>query len=301
VIARQPLPPAAVVVTVYDDLSGARALPLLDRLARSAAPDDLAVAIHDPPGLDEERLAVAIKARGWRLWYAWGVDPDAKRPVRDAAAITRRRARLAADRGAEAVELNGESAWKAPDLDDHATAILEACRDGAPGLPVGWSTFDGPITHRLPASRTIFGGAHLAVDFSAPQVYCASAQTPGDHAAALRRWERAQRQHQALSARGDLRPELIPGEPRCLPYAQIHGCTPACVAWILDRADLSRAWALPTRSDSAGVLGLEALLRARRDHGRSAGAIARAQAALGLTPDGIAGPRTLEALGLTPT
>lgn len=297
-ISRAALPPSAVVVTVYNDLNGSRSLPLLDRLSRSAARDDLAVCVHDPPGLDEATLASEVKARGWRLWYAWGVDPDAKRPLRDAAATTRRRARLAAERGAEAIELNGEAAWKAPGLDDHAAVILDACRDGAPGMPVGWSTFDGPITHKLPASRTIFGGGSGAVDFSAPQIYCAGAEAPGDHGAAQRRWERAQRQHQALSARGDLRPELIPGEARCLPYAQIHGCTSACVAWILDRSDLSRAWALPTRCDEAGLRGLEALLRARRDHGRHAGAIARAQTALGLTPDGIAGPRTLAALGL---
>ena len=43
---------------------------------------------------------------------------------------------------------------------------------------------------------------------------------------------------------------------------------------------------------------LEVVLTARRDCGRSAGALARWQAAHGLTADGVAGPLTLGAMGL---
>jgi len=67
---------------------------------------------------------------------------------------------------------------------------------------------------------------------------------------------------------------------------------------VLDATDTSRAWALPTRCDDAGLRALEALLTARRLHGRSAGAIRRAQAAHGLAVDGVCGPATLAALGL---
>ncbi len=49
----------AIVVTVYNDLRGVRALPILDALARDAAPGDLAVCIHDPPSGDDRALADA--------------------------------------------------------------------------------------------------------------------------------------------------------------------------------------------------------------------------------------------------
>lgn len=288
----------AILVTIYNDLRGTKSLPLLDRLARHAAPGDLGVCIHDPPSDDDNRLAGAIRGRGLRLWYGWGVDPDTKRPVREAAATTRRRARLAAERGAEAIELNGEKAYKAPGLDALCRELVQACRDGAPGLPVGWSYFDGPETHPMPGAKEVFGSG--GVDYNAPQVYAEDPGAPGleDHHDARRRWDRAVRQHEAMVRRGIYRPELVPGAAACATYAQLHGCTPACVAWLLDRALVGRAWALPTRCDEEGLRGVEAVLLARRETGRSAGAIARWQAAHGLTADGIAGPLTLAAMGL---
>lgn len=288
----------AIFVTVYNDLRGTKSLPLLARLAQHAAPGDLGACIHDPPSDDDAGLAREIKARGLRLIYGWGVDPDTKRPVRDAAQITRRRARLAADRGAEAIELNGERAWKAQGLAAHAGEMIAACRDGAPGLVVGWSTFDGPETHPLPAAREIFGPR--GVDYNAPQVYAEDPGAPGleDHHAARRRWDRAVRQHEAMVSRGAYRPELVPGAAACATYAQLHGCTAGCVAWLLDRAPVGRAWALPTRCDEEGLRGVEAVLLARRAHGAAPGAVARWQLAHGLETDGIAGPLTLRAMGL---
>jgi murein L,D-transpeptidase YcbB/YkuD len=46
------------------------------------------------------------------------------------------------------------------------------------------------------------------------------------------------------------------------------------------------------------IKAIEAVLLARRETGRSAGALARWQAAHGLTADGIVGPVTLRAMGL---
>lgn len=299
--ATQPMPRVlrpGIIVTIYGDLDGDKALPLVDRLAARAAPGDLGVCIHDPPSDDEARLADAIRGRGLRLWYGWGVDPDAKRPVRDAAQITRRRARLAADRGAEAIELNGEAAWKATGLDEHAREMLAACRDGAPDLALGWSYFDGPESHPMPAAPTIYGPG--GVDYSAPQVYASDPGAPGleDHHDARRRWDRAVRQHGAMVRRGVYRPELVPGADACATYAQLHGCTAGCVAWLLDRAPVGRAWALPTRCDEEGLRGVEAVLLARREHGTAPGAVARWQRAHDLEADGIVGAATLRALGL---
>lgn len=289
-----------IFVSIYNDLRGVRSLPILAELQRHAAPGDLGVAIHDPPSDDDAALSRDVRAAGLRLIYGWGTDPDARRTVRDAAATTRRRARLAADRGAEAVELNGEAAWKAPGLSAHAREMLGAAREGAPGLPVAWSYFDGPDSHEMEpeTGRSIFGPG--GVDYSAPQVYASDPGAPGleDHRDARRRWDRAVAQHEAMVRRGIYRPELVPGREACAVYAQLHGCTAGCVAWLLDRGHVGRAWAIPTRSDAEGLRGVAAVLIARREHGTAAGAIARWQAARGLTADGVVGPLTLAAMGI---
>lgn len=285
-----------IYVTVYNDLRGRASLPVLDRLAKSAASGDLGVCLHDPPSDDDQKLAAEIRKRNYRLMYGWGVDPDTKRSPEQVHARTLVRAQRAKDRGAEAIELNGETAWKALGLDAHAQALIRACREGAPGVPLGWSYFDGPETHRLPSSKTIFVAG---VDYNAPQIYNFD-PAPGleDHRDAARRWDRAVKQHQWAAARRILREDMVPGQVRCLPYVQIHGSTTGAVAWLLDKAPVGRAWAIPTRMDEDGLRGLEALLRARRACGKTPGAIARWQTLKGLKPDGIVGPQTLKSLGL---
>lgn len=292
----QPPPRAlepAVVVTVYGDLAGTAALPILDRVARVAAPGDLAVCIHDPPGDDERRLADVIRARGWRLWYAWGVDPDVRRPIRDAAQITRRRARLAADRGAEVVELNGEAAWRAEDLATQARVLIEAAREGAPDALVSWTSFDHVLWHHLPWGAILGPGG---VDLHAPQIYGADpgAVGPEGHQSVRARMRRAGEQIASLVRQGVVRPELAAGGVGWTPYGQLHGMTAAGVAVVLDAADVVRAWAIPTRCDPEGILSLEAVLLARRETGRRAGALARLQAAHGLDADGVLGEQTLD-------
>lgn len=289
--------PSGIFVTIYNDLRGQRALPIIGELMSHAAPGDLGVCIHDPPSDDDASLASAIKARGWRLIYGWGVDPDARRTVRDAAAVTRRRTRLAMDRGAEAVELNGEAAWKAEGLDEHAREMIAAARDGGAEV-VGWSFFDGPRSHRMPAATAVFGDG--GVDYSAPQVYAANpgaSELPGFDAARTR-YDRAVAQHEWCVARGLMRRDLVPGQRACAVYAQIHGVSPSGTAWLLDRGPVGRAWAIPTRHDASGLVGLRAVLRARREMGPSADAIKRWQQAHGLKVDGVAGPATLGAMGL---
>lgn len=145
---------------------------------------------------------------------------------------------------------------------------------------------------------TIYGPG--GVDYSAPQIYAADPGAPGleDHHDARRRWNRAVHQHEAMVRRGVYRPEFVPGAAACATYAQLHGCTAGCVAWLLDRAPVGRAWALPTRCDEEGLQGVEAVLLARRAHGAAPGAVARWQLAHGLETDGIAGPLTLRAMGL---
>ena len=96
--------------------------------------------------------------------------------------------------------------------------------------------------------------------------------------------------------RGIYRPELVPGSEACAVYLQIHGVSASAVAWLGNKSDVVRAWAIPTRCDEHGLRGLECLLIARARFGQSAGAIERAQAALGLSVDGVCGPQTEAAL-----
>lgn len=283
----------AVVVTVYNDLRGVRALPILDALTLDAAPGDLAVCIHDPPSSDDRALADAVRARGLRLWYAWGVDPDVALAEAVSSQRTRARADLARERGAELVELNGEARWRGVP-GGRATAIIDAAR-GA-GLPVSWTSFDHLGYHRLPWAAILGPGG---VDRHAPQLYGAAAgATPSGHASVRARIARAEGQMRALMGRGVVRPDLGPGGEGYDAYGQLHGMTPAGAAVVFDRTDVARAWAIPTRHDAAGLLGLRAVLRCRRAAGCSAGSVARWQASAGLTADGIVGPRTLAALGL---
>ena len=312
-----PLSPA-VVVTIYPGGSMAstarESLPILRRLMAVAAPGDLAVCVHDPITGDERALTDMVRDLGLRLWVAWGANPHVRtaRAKGPAAAldVCARWSRAAAALGAEVLELNGERAgsnnpvdWviDAPGdaalLPGIAASLIATVRESAPGARVSWTSHDAPAWHKLPW-RAILGPG--GVDLHAPQLYAADTRSdaPEGHGAARARLASAAAQWQSLIAAGDVRPELGPGGSGWTAYGQIHSLTAAGVAVVLDSTDTSRAWALPTRSDDAGVLGLLALLTARRETGRSAGAIARYQAAHGLTADGVAGPVTLRAMGL---
>ena len=316
-LARAPLAPA-VVVTVYPSGSMASTVaqsrPHLERLMRSAAPGDLAVCVHDPINGDERALTTLVRDLGLRLWVAWGANPHvrtarAKGPA-SALDVCARWSRAAAALGAEVVELNGERVgsgnaedWviDAPGdaalLPALATNLIATVREHAPSARVSWTSHDHPRWHKLPWRQILGVGG---VDLHAPQLYAADTRSdaPEGHRQAAARIASATAQWRVLVDVGEVRPELGPGGAGWCTYGQVHGITTAGAALILDSTDTSRAWALPTRCDEAGLRALEVLLTARRLHGRTAGAIRRAQAAHGLVVDGVAGPLTCAALGL---
>ena len=53
-----------IFVTIYNDLRGGKALPILDALSVHAAPKDFGVCIHDPPSDDDAGLALAAMLLG---------------------------------------------------------------------------------------------------------------------------------------------------------------------------------------------------------------------------------------------
>lgn len=310
----------AVVVTLYPTGSMAStvaaARPMLERLRARAADGDLAVCVHDPVNGDERPLLNLVRGLGLRLWSAWGANPLVRvarqRGIAAAAGQAERWAMGAAAVGAEVIEPNGERVGKdspndwvidAPGdaelLPRLAREVIAACRRGAPGAAVSWTSHDIPRYHRLPW-RDILGVG--GVDLHAPQVYAANPSTerPETHHDARRRMTSHGTDMARLVAAGDCRPELAPGGSRWTPYGQVHSLTTAGAAIVLDAAETVRAWALPTRVDEAGLRALEAVLVCRAQSGRSAGAVARWQASVGLTADGIVGPATLRVMGLAP-
>ena len=69
---------AALWVTVWGDLAGARSALPLARLAQAAAPGDLGVCVHDPPGDDERALVDLVRrpaeqVRGRKAIWAVGL------------------------------------------------------------------------------------------------------------------------------------------------------------------------------------------------------------------------------------
>ena len=294
-----PLPPA-VVVTVWGAMG--EALPTLRRLAAVAAEGDLAVAVHSTAPSDA--AVDVVRALGLRLWCALPYDPVAKELRARGHDAAVKLAHVYADRCAhhrpEVVELNGEAAWKhdaqvsMATLAHVAADCLAVTRDRC-GVPLAWTSFDHLGYHPLPWGA-IYGAE--GVDLATPQVYAAPEDGIGGSSAARARLAAYAKQWAPLVAKGTVRADLAPGGAHHLAYGQVHHLTPAAVAMVLDSTDSARAWALPTRCDEAGLTGLLALLTARRESGRRAGAIARYQAAHGLAADGVCGPKTLAAMGL---
>ena len=314
----RPRPAPAVVVTVYPGGSMAQTAreirPILKRFASYAAPGDLAVCLHDPVNGDEGPVLDVVHDLGLRLWSAWGANSLVRTArahgIAVAAAAAERWAQGAARAGAEVIEPNGERVgslnandW-VPDapgdaelLPELARAILGALRRAAPQAAISFTTHDHPRWH--PVCWREWAGVD-GVDLLALQYYAADPGSPGPegHAAAVARLKSGTGQLRDFVARGIVRADLGPGGPGWTPYGQIHGLTTAGAAETLDAAAISRAWAIPTRDDEAGLLAVCAVLLARRETGRRANAIERWQAAHGLTPDGDVGPKTLAAMGL---
>ena len=294
--------PPAVVVTLWSDPGAKLSRPILERLARAAAPGDLAVAVHSTAPSDAS--VAVVRALGLRLWCAIPYDPVARELRAKGHPASVALARVYADRAAhhrpECVELNGEAEWK-PTADADSALLAALVRDclaatrAASGVPLAWTSFDHLQWHHLPWAA-IYGAG--GVDLATPQVYAAPAEGIGGPAEARARLASYAKQWATLVANGTVRADLAPGGPGHCVYSQVHHLTTPAAVMVLDASDTSRAWALPTRSDDAGVRALEVLLTARRLHGRSAGAIRRAQAAHGLVVDGVAGPETCDALGL---
>lgn len=286
----RPIPAPGLVVTAWGSGGIGRALDEALPVLVAIRPD--VVQIHTQPDASDAAAVsrIAREMPDARVWIGAPADTLARTPA-TAPKRAAEWARIAAQLGAEVLILNGEAAWKgaAPSL---ARDVIAAMRSAAPALVLGWTSFDHPRWHRLPWGAILGAGG---VDLHLPQVYAAPEDGVATRASALARWESAARQWDAL---GDVLPAHRLGGERCVPYVQAHHVSVSGTCALLDRAPLASAWALPTRSDDAGVLALRADATMRREAGHAPGRIARWQAAHGLVADGILGPHSLAAMGL---
>jgi hypothetical protein len=220
-------------------------------------------------------------------------------------------ARRACDAGALAVCWNAEAAWKRlPSSLEGARlwalipGMLAQVRERYPRLRQWHTSYDHPSYHATYPWRAWLGPGS-PIEVSLPQVYAAPGGGLMAHRGAL-----PAREARALSSwRAAIRAGWIaPDDPataalegvRWRPYLQCHHVPTADTVAVAVAHPLAALWAVPTRCDDAGRLALRALCELWRRGYWGADAVQRFQAAAGLRPDGVCGPRTLAALGLAP-
>ena len=213
--------------------------------------------------------------------------------------------------GARAIVWNAEAGWKRPPTSDEAQRLddlirqgLAAVRAACPQLEQWHTAYDHPSLHSAYPWRAWLGAGSPIVR-SLPQVYAA----PGDglraHRGALQAREaRALASWGAAVRAGWIRPDAPDGSPDDAadvdwsPYYQLHSVPARDTIASAVRHPVVALWALPSRADSEGRTALAALCALRREGYWGAGAIERYQRDRGLEPDGVVGPKTLQALGL---
>lgn len=241
-------------------------------------------------------------------------------------------ARLCASWGIELFELNLEKSSSAtgpgwtPDsgtkyspeeLDRRAKLLLDAIRpELGPTMKLGLTSHDKPKRFKLPWGALL--GLSSPVSMHAPQEYASPPRSddepngppaPTSWRGAKARADASDADWLALATAGAIRADLAPGGKGFAVYGQVHDITTAGVMLLADRSDVACVWALDGRTgladrtkrpkcDAAGAKAIRTLQRIRREVGEGAGSIARWQAAHGLEADGVAGSKTLQALGL---
>lgn len=213
------------------------------------------------------------------------------------------------DCGASVFELNAEASWKRPPTSIEAKRlndlILSALREIAaryPNLPLGHTAYDHPTFHsQYPWKAWL--GPESPIGYSAPQVYAAPegevmAKINGldrREAAALSSWQSAIRA-------GWIRPDAPEGTPGDLsdvdwiPYYQLHHVPAQDTIEGYLRHPVSKYWAIPTRFDEEGEKAIRCIFTLWQAGVTTLDDLATFQAANGLKPDKVPGPKTQEAI-----
>lgn len=283
---------------------------------RAIRPD--VVMLHTYPGPEDAPTIAKVRAAvpGVRVWIQAPANALAGGTEANAVARAAGWARAAAALGVEALVLNGEMSsggdpprpgWDAK-TGAEATAKgkrlaeIFAAMAAVPGCPVlGWSSHDR--IERL--SRSVWRAAlgpgspvrlHLPQTYSAPLGRAGIAKRSSTRARIA-----AHAKSFAVGVPVDVRADLVQGGAGWVPYGQMHHHETAATCALLDAAPLAALWTLSEdteSADAAGILAARADAELRRRVGHEPGRVARYQASAGLVADGVAGPRTLAALGV---
>lgn len=295
-----------------------RSLPLLAR-ARPATvmlhsgPDDLA--LHGPKACNDLRAALP----GVEIWLAIGCDFRLRQQRNagryDGRAVVSHLATIgdtAKTCGATVAMLDPEGEWKPFTAKDRRVAdrtardTLAEIHRRAPGLTLAFTSYDHPTLHSGFNWSGWLQGTPITLAFA--QVYAAAEEGQLSPRGALERREtRALASWKEAVSKGWIEPDIAPDDPALdppddldwYPYLQLHG-VPAVDTVREGVAHLMGAgWALTERMDEEGERALLAICELRRLGYWGRDAVQRFQSAMGLKVDGIAGPKTMAALGIT--
>lgn len=305
-------PAAGISATIYGNLPRDLDTPLGRDVIRAS---DI-VTLHtsaDPADVRSAALVRQINPSA-RVWLACPANylsrlDLAKGRAAVLAEVTRI-ARVAADMGAELLELNGEGAsdgktpgdWTSAADDLREVERLESLgRDVTltlrAALPascaIAWTSHDG-TSFRVP--RALLS----RVDLHSPQHYPAEAGRTVSQRELERRVAWSEGQWHALAERGRVPAEVVPHGARWAPYLQGWGHTVGALVWGLCEAPIARLWACPGSWSPEALLALRGARAIRAEVGHGPDAVERWQARHGLAVDGVVGPASLRALGLVP-
>lgn len=214
--------------------------------------------------------------------------------------------------GAEAIVWNAEAAWKVSAqsnegkrLADLISSFLTGVQRACPNLLQWHTAYDHPHYHSSYMWQN-FLGPDSPVSASLPQVYAA----PGEGVMARRkglerREERALDSWAIAVRKGWIKadaPEGTPADVRDVdwhPYYQAHHVSVVDTVESAVGRPTVCLWAYPTRSDRDGELALLALCALKRLGYWKRDGVKAFQKASGLKDDGVVGPMTLAALGIS--
>lgn len=253
-----------------------------------------AVQLHGSPSLLKSQApALAEKVRatlpGVRIWL--GVAGDAGQTLVPAGklsvdALHRRRVEVAATAracGADTIVLNTEAAWRRNATGFTAVDAGRWVRDlraaVAPGVAVEHTSY---VSRFRDYPWSAFLGPELCTR-TWPQAYWAAGGTA--------KWMRTTIWRRYWETN-------VPGNVAVAPYLQMHGTRCSDTTWFADQFADVTFWAVPARSDAAGVLAARALAEVERRGFTGVGRVKRFQESCGLVGDSRVGPKTLAALAM---
>lgn len=245
-----------------------------------------------------------------------GVDGIARDAAQGTASVARsiesmrNLGRVAHELGAVAIVWNAEAGWKRPPTSVEAARLAEVIRVGLatvadryPGLEQHHTAYDHPTYHSTYPWRAWLGeGSPIVASW--PQVYAAPGGDAMAHRGALPAREARALSSWASAIRAGW---ITPDDPTTpvregvawRPYYQLHHVRAAdTIAGALAHEGAG-LWALRSRSDEEGRRAFAALCALDAAGFWRPTGVQDFQRARGLDVDGVAGPQTLAALGVT--